>query len=154
MYAIAPGDASEYHRRLMSMRHKDKNGYAFKNIARRDAQNTFAQTRVAIGTPDDHVSAQIGDFGEQKIADQHLARYGLDRLRIAAMPGNLIGNIEPSDVVRLVRNDAHTDTNSACCRNGMSCKARAASRLQFQATKMRLPRLVSIPAGTDHSWAA
>ena len=131
------------------MLHKDKNGHAFKNIARRDAHNEFAHTRAAIGTHDDQFSVQISSFGEQKIVYQHLAQYRSDRLHIVTMPGNLIGNIKPRDVVQPVRIDSHTETNSARCRNGMgSCKARAASRLLFQAIKMRLPWPVNIPAGT------
>ena len=99
MYVIASGDASERRRGHISVRHEDRNGHAFENMARHAAQNKFAQTRVAIGTRDDHDSTQIGRFVEQQIADRHVARYGPDRLRIAAMSGNLIGNIEPVDVV-------------------------------------------------------
>ena len=126
MYAIAPGDAWKHYPRLPWVRHKDKNGHAFKNIARRDAHNEFAHTRAAIGTHDNHVNVQTGNFGEQKIVYQHLAQYRSDRLHIVAMQGNLIGNIKPRDVVQPVRIDSHTETNSARCRNGMgSCKARS-----------------------------
>ena len=149
MYAIAPGDAWEHYRRLPWVLHKDKNGQALKNIARRDAHNEFEHTRAAIGTNDDHVSVQIDSFGEQKIVYQHLAQHRSDRLHIVAVPGNLIGNIKPRDVVQPVRIDSHTETNSARCRNDVRlCKARATSRLLFQAIKMRLPWLVKIPAGT------
>ena len=66
MYVIASGDASERRRGLISVRHEDRNGHAFENMARHAAQNKFAQTRVATSTYDDHVSTQIGHFGEQQ----------------------------------------------------------------------------------------